>query len=118
MVRSQKSMRLTQRNGTSRDRDRFGLQAYTEIYTAVTTSTLSPKARPQDLYNQASWPTTGAMAIAVLNNLLLLRISGKALAKTPSYGGLEPAIVISAADDHLMLLLRYEFCAKLGRWVR
>ena len=88
--------------------DRFGLQAYTEGYTAVTT--LDSKLQSEATRSLQS----GIMAYdrrhgyrGVEQSALTEDIWESTLAKTPSYGGLEPAIVISAADDHLMLLLRY-----------
>ena len=88
--------------------DRFGLQAYTEGYTAVTT--LDSKLQSEATRSLQS----GIMAYdrrhgyrGVEQEALAEDLWETVLAKTPVYGGLEPAIVISAADDHLMLLLKY-----------
>jgi penicillin-binding protein 1A len=87
--------------------DRFGLQAYTEGYTAVTTidSKLQAKAT-QSLQ-------AGIMAYdarhgyrGVEQSMVAEDRWQEVLDQTPTLGGLEPAIVTTAAVDHLMVLLK------------
>lgn len=87
--------------------DRFGLQAYTEGYTAVTT--IDSKLQSEATRSLQS----GIMAYDARHGYRGVEQSDlpentweEVLNKTSSYAGLEPAIVISAADDHLMLLLK------------
>ena len=87
--------------------DRFGLQAYTKGYTAVTTIDAKLQAKATQSLQ------SGIMAYDARHgyrgaeqSALAVETWQEVLDKTPSYGGLEPAIVTTAAVDHLMLLLK------------
>lgn len=88
--------------------DRFGLQAYTKGYTAVTTldSRLQSEAARSLQAGIIAYDRRHGYR-GVEQSQLAEDNWEQTLIKTPSYGGLEPAIVISAADDHLMLMLKY-----------
>jgi len=87
--------------------EKYGLKAYTEGYTAITTIdfTLQAKATVSVQSGLIAYDNRhgyrGVEQSAIAEDSWL-----KALSHTPNYGGLEPAIVSHVADDHLMVLAK------------
>jgi penicillin-binding protein 1A len=86
---------------------KFGLKAYTEGYTAITTldsalQSHAVKAVQSGIlaYDQRHG-YRGVEQTALAPDMWL-----EILQKTPVYGGLEPAIVTEVADDHLLLITK------------
>ena len=86
---------------------KFGLKAYTEGYTAITTLDSALQS------NAVSALQSGIMAYdqrhgyrGVEQTALAQDTWTETLQKTPIYGGLEPAIITDIADDHLQLVTK------------
>ena len=97
--------------------NKFGLKAYTEGYTAITTLDSTMQSHAVEALQ------SGIMAYDERHGYRGAEVTEIApedwettLKSTPTYGGLEPAIVTEVADDHLMILTKEGLSLPLN-WV-
>ena len=97
--------------------NKFGLKAYTEGYTAITTLDSTMQSHAVEALQ------SGIMAYDERHGYRGAEVTEIApedwettLKSTPTYGGLEPAIVAEVADDHLMILTKEGLSLPLN-WV-
>lgn len=87
--------------------DRFGLQAYTKGYTAVTTIDSKLQAKATESLQSGIMAYDGRHGYRGVEQSMVAEDRWQeVLDQTSTLGDLEPAIVISAAADHLMVLLK------------
>lgn len=86
--------------------DRFGLQAYTQGYTAITTLDAKLQTHATQALQNGILAYDARHGYRGVEQQSVPQDSWQQLLdETPTYAGLEPAIVVHAADDHLMLRL-------------
>jgi penicillin-binding protein 1A len=83
---------------------KFGLKAYTEGYTAITTLDSALQSRAVTALQAGIMAYDQRHGYRGVEQKALEQDSwAEVLRKTPIYGGLEPAIITEVADDHLQL---------------
>ncbi|MDG1311938.1 MAG: penicillin-binding protein 1A [Porticoccaceae bacterium] len=86
--------------------DKFGLQAYTEGYTAITTLDSNMQSHAVEALQAGIIAYDNRHGYRGVEQSALLEEDWPEALRAKVYGGLEPAIVTEVLDDHLILLTR------------